>query len=104
MAHDVELPKALDITYGAAEYFCKCVSDLTEGRFQIQQFAAGEIVPGLQALDAVQNDTVEMAYTGALFYAGKDPTFALGASVPVHDEPASTARVVLSRRRQRALQ
>jgi TRAP-type mannitol/chloroaromatic compound transport system substrate-binding protein len=80
-------PKALDITYGAAEQFCKCVSDLTEGRFQIQQFAAGEIVPGLQALDAVQNDSVEMAYTGALFYAGKDPTFALGASVPFMMNP-----------------
>jgi len=79
--------RTLDITYGAAELFCKYVSDLTEGRFQIQQFAAGEIVPGLQALDAVQNDTVEMAYTGALFYAGKDPTFALGASVPFMMNP-----------------
>ena len=74
--------KSLDITYGAAELFCKYVSDLTEGRFQIQQFAAGELVPGLQALDAVQNATVEMAYTGALFYIGKDPTFALGAAAP----------------------
>jgi TRAP-type mannitol/chloroaromatic compound transport system substrate-binding protein len=79
--------KTLDITYGAAEQFCKYVSDLTEGRFQIQQFAAGEIVPGLQALDAVQNDTVEMAYTGALFYVGKDPAFALGASVPFMMNP-----------------
>jgi hypothetical protein len=30
--------RRLDITYGAAELFCKYVSDLTEGRFQIQQF------------------------------------------------------------------
>ena len=74
--------KNLDITYGAAEQFCRNVSDLTEGRFVIQQFAAGELVPGLQALDAVQNGTVEMAYTGTLFYVGKDPTFALGAAAP----------------------
>ena len=75
-------PKSLDVTYGAAEQFCRHVGELTEGRFTIQQFAAGEIVPGLQALDAVSNGTVEAAYTGMLFYVGKDPTFALTASVP----------------------
>ena len=75
-------PKSLDITYGAAEQFCKHVGELTEGRFTIQQFAAGEIVPGLQALDAVSSGTVEAAYTGTLFYVGKDPTFALAAAVP----------------------
>jgi TRAP-type mannitol/chloroaromatic compound transport system substrate-binding protein len=74
--------RTLDITYGATEQFCRYVSELTEGRFVIQQFAAGELVPGLQALDAVSNGTVEMAYTGTLFYDGKDPTFALGAAAP----------------------
>jgi TRAP-type mannitol/chloroaromatic compound transport system substrate-binding protein len=74
--------KTLDITYGAAEQFCRYVGELTEGRFIIEQFAAGELVPGLQALDAVSNGTVEMAYTAALFYVGKDPTFALGAAAP----------------------
>jgi TRAP-type mannitol/chloroaromatic compound transport system substrate-binding protein len=74
--------KTLDITYGAGDLFCRYVSELTEGKFQIQQFAAGELIPGLQALDAVQSGAVEMAYTGMLFYVGKDPTFALGAAVP----------------------
>ena len=80
-------PKSLDITYGAGETFCKYVSDLTEGKFTIQQFAAGEIVPGLQALDAVQGGNVDAAYTGLLFYVGKDPTFALGAAVPFMMNP-----------------
>src|SRR5882757_2131095 len=75
-------PNSLDITYGAPEQFCKQVGELTEGRFTIQQFAAGEIAPGLQAMDAASNGTVEVAYTGTLFYVGKDPTFALAASVP----------------------
>jgi TRAP-type mannitol/chloroaromatic compound transport system substrate-binding protein len=34
------------------------VAEATDNKFQIQSFAAGEIVPGLQALDAVQNGTV----------------------------------------------
>lgn len=80
-------PKTLDLTYGSAEKFCRYVSELTEGKFQIQQFAAGEIVPGLQALDAVQNATVEAAYTGLLFYVGKDPTFSLTSSAPFMMNP-----------------
>ena len=79
--------RTLDITYGAGERFARMVSDLTEGRFVIQQFSAGEIVPGLQALDAVQNGTVEAAYTGLLFYTGKDPTFSLMAAAPFMMNP-----------------
>ena len=80
-------PKSTDITYGAGEMFCRLVSELTEGRFVIQQFAAGELVPGLQALDAVQNGTVESANTGLLFYVGKDPAFALTSSAPFMMNP-----------------
>src|SRR5256885_13167500 len=50
-------PKSLDTIYGANETFAKFVSEATDGKFQIQVFAAGEIVPGLQTLDAVQNGT-----------------------------------------------
>lgn len=80
-------PKTLDLTYGSAEKFCRYVSELTEGKFKIDQFAAGEVVPGLQALDAVQNATVEAAYTGLLFYVGKDPTFSLTSSAPFMMNP-----------------
>jgi TRAP-type mannitol/chloroaromatic compound transport system substrate-binding protein len=75
-------PKSLDTIYGGAEVLAKTVSDLTDGRFQIQVFAAGEIVPGLQALDAVSNGTVEACHTVSYYYVGKDPTFAIAASVP----------------------
>jgi TRAP-type mannitol/chloroaromatic compound transport system substrate-binding protein len=75
-------PKSLDTLYGTAEVFAKAVSDATDGKFQIQCFAAGEIVPGLQAADAVQNGTVEMAHTASYYYVGKDPTFALFTSQP----------------------
>ena len=75
-------PKSLDTIYGAAETMAKMVSDLTDGKFQIQVFAAGEIVPGLQAMDAVSNNTVEMCHTVSYYYVGKDPTFAIPSSVP----------------------
>ena len=75
-------PKSLDTTYGGAEVFAKQVADLTDNKFQIQIFAASEIVPGLQAFDAASNGTVEMAHSVSYYYVGKDPTFAIAASVP----------------------
>src|SRR5919197_5496016 len=75
-------PKALDTLYGGCEYFCKRVADVTDNKFQIQPFAAGEIVPGLQVLDAVGNGTVEMGNTALYYYWGKDPAFTFGTSLP----------------------
>ena len=75
-------PKSLDTIYGAAETAAKVVSEVTGGKFQIQVFAAGEIVPGLQVADAVQNGTVECGHTAPYYYVGKDPTFAFGTAVP----------------------
>jgi TRAP-type mannitol/chloroaromatic compound transport system substrate-binding protein len=75
-------PKSLDIAYGACETVAKMVAEATDNQFQIQVFAAGEIVPGLQALDAVSNGTVEACHTAAYYYFGKDPTWALFCAVP----------------------
>lgn len=75
-------PKSLDTIYGASEYFVRQVAEMTDNKFQIQSFAAGELVPGLQALDAAANGTVEIAQTAMYYYVGKDPTFAIFTSVP----------------------
>jgi TRAP-type mannitol/chloroaromatic compound transport system substrate-binding protein len=75
-------PKSLDTLYGANEVFTKLVAEMTDNKFQIQPFAAGEIVPGLQVNDAATNGTIEMAQTANYYYFGKDPTFALACAVP----------------------
>ena len=75
-------PKSLDTIYGASEVISKRVAEATNNRFQIQLFASGEIVPGLQALDAVQNGTVQACHTAPYYYVGKDPTFAFGTAIP----------------------
>lgn len=75
-------PKSLDTLYGGCEYFAKRVGEITDNKFQIQTFAAGEIVPGLQVLDAVQNGTVEMGNTALYYYFGKNPAFTFGTALP----------------------
>src|SRR5215207_1140378 len=56
-------PKSLDTLYGAGVQIAKRVADATDNKFQLQVFAAGEIVSGLQVLDATQDGTVECGYT-----------------------------------------
>jgi TRAP-type mannitol/chloroaromatic compound transport system substrate-binding protein len=75
-------PKSLDSIYGGAETLAKAVAEATDNRFQIQVFAPGEIVGGLQALDAVSNGTIEMCHTASAYYVGKDASFAFGSVVP----------------------
>jgi TRAP-type mannitol/chloroaromatic compound transport system substrate-binding protein len=75
-------PKSLDTIYGASEVLVDRVAKLSENKFQIRLFAAGEIVPGLQAADAVQAGTVECCHTASYYYVGKDKSFAFGTSIP----------------------
>jgi len=75
-------PKSLDTLYGGCEYFTKKVAEITDNKFQIQPFAAGEIVPGLQVLDAVSNGTVEMGNTALYYYWGKNPAFTFATALP----------------------
>jgi TRAP-type mannitol/chloroaromatic compound transport system substrate-binding protein len=75
-------PKSLDTLWGSCVTISKYVAEATDGKFQIEIFAGGEIVPPLQALDAVTNGTVEACHTATYYYVGKDPTFALFCAVP----------------------
>jgi TRAP-type mannitol/chloroaromatic compound transport system substrate-binding protein len=75
-------PKHLDTIFGACERFTRRVAQLTGGKFTIRAYAGGEIVPGLQVMDAVQAGTVEMGHTPSYYYFGKDPAFAFDCAVP----------------------
>jgi TRAP-type mannitol/chloroaromatic compound transport system substrate-binding protein len=75
-------PRNLDVLYGTGERITQRVAALTDGKFQIRFFAAGEIVPGLQVLDAVQAGTIEGGHTPVYYYTGKDPSFAFFTALP----------------------
>lgn len=75
-------PKSLDTIYGGAEELSKRLKEATDGKFSIQVFAAGEIVPGLDAINAATDGTVESAHSVGYYNWGKDPAFACGADLP----------------------
>lgn len=75
-------PKSLDTIHGSAEIFAKALAEMSDQNFRVRVFAPGELVPGLNAADAVTNGSVEAAHTCSYYYWGKDPTFAFGTAVP----------------------
>jgi len=91
-------PKSLDTLYGGCEFFSQRVAEITDNRFQIQPFAGGELVPGLQVLDAVANGTVEIGNTALYYYWSKNPAFTFGTAA-VRAQHAAAYLVAVVRRR-----
>ncbi|MFM2357158.1 MAG: hypothetical protein RLZZ528_2894 [Pseudomonadota bacterium] len=75
-------PKSLDTIFGAAETMSKYISEATDGNLTLQVFPAGELVPGLEAANEVAAGNIEACHTASYYYWGKDPTYALGTTVP----------------------
>ena len=69
-------PRSLDTIFGAAEFMAERVKAMTGGNFDIRVYPGGELVPGLQVLDAVQNETVHAGQTCSYYYTGKNPALA----------------------------
>jgi TRAP-type mannitol/chloroaromatic compound transport system substrate-binding protein len=75
-------PKSLDTVYGGAVAIANTVKRLTDGKFTITPFGAGELVPPLAILDAVQDKTVECGHTAGFYYLGKEAALVFDTGVP----------------------
>ena len=75
-------PKSLDTLWGASTTIARITGEMSDGKFVLQPFGAGEIVPGLQVLDAVANATVECGHTYTGYYIGKNASFIFDGSLP----------------------
>ena len=75
-------PKSLDTLFGGAQKVCDRVAALTNGKFTITPYQAGEIVGGLEVLDVVQQGTVQCGHTASFYYKGKNSTLVFATTVP----------------------
>ena len=75
-------PTSLDTIFGGAQTVCDRVAQMTDGRFSITPYAAGEVVPATEVLDAVQGGTVQVGHTASYYYIGKNPALAFATSIP----------------------
>jgi TRAP-type mannitol/chloroaromatic compound transport system substrate-binding protein len=76
-------PRPLDILFGTAELLGKWVGEMTDGRFRIQVFPAGEIVPSLGAFEATQNGTIEASHVPNYWFFGRQAALAFETGVPM---------------------
>lgn len=58
------------------------IKTLSNGSIDIRFFEPGALVPGSQYFDAISNGSLDMAYTAAGYFTGKDIAFAMFTTVP----------------------
>ncbi|MHC4261243.1 MAG: TRAP transporter substrate-binding protein DctP [Planctomycetota bacterium] len=75
-------PETLDAMFGSAELLARRVEEMSGGNFEIRVYQAGEIVPALNVLDAVQSGSVQVGQTAGYYYIGKNPALAFDTCVP----------------------
>lgn len=75
-------PPSLDLLHGAGVRVAQRVEALTGGNFTIRVYAAGEIVPALQVMDAVMQGTVQCGVSPGYYYIGKNPALAFDTAIP----------------------
>ncbi|HEC18495.1 MAG TPA: TRAP transporter substrate-binding protein [Gammaproteobacteria bacterium] len=75
-------PPNFPIFQEGVERFARDVKTMSNGRLNIKVYAGGELVPPLQAFDAVSQGTVEMSHGAAYYWAGKIPAGQFFTAVP----------------------
>jgi len=65
-----------------ANRLAKRINDMSNGELTVTVYAAGELVPPFEVLDAVGAGSAEMGHTAPLFWQGKMPVSALFTAAP----------------------
>jgi len=66
----------------SANRLARRLGELTGGRIQVEVFAAGELVPAFEVLDAVARGTIQLGHSAPIYWRGKIPVAQLFGSVP----------------------
>jgi TRAP-type mannitol/chloroaromatic compound transport system substrate-binding protein len=80
-------PTTLDMLHGAAMRMAKIVEETSGGRFRIEVFPGGQLMPIFDCFDGVAKGTVEAMMGTTTYWATKDPAFAWFATVPFGMNP-----------------
>ncbi len=75
-------PPLLDTIFGAAEVMAERLAALTDGRFRVQVYPAGEMLPFDAVLSAVGKGTVEMGHAVSFYFTSANPALVFDACVP----------------------
>jgi TRAP-type mannitol/chloroaromatic compound transport system substrate-binding protein len=66
----------------SAQRLADRIGRMSGGRLEVELFAAGELVPAFEALDAVQRGVAEMSHSASFFWLGKSAALNYFGSIP----------------------
>ncbi len=75
-------PPALDQLQGSAQRLAKVVEETSGGRFRIEVFPGGQIMPPLDCFDAASRGTIEAYMAAGTYWAAKEPAIEWFNTVP----------------------
>jgi TRAP-type mannitol/chloroaromatic compound transport system substrate-binding protein len=82
---------ALDVVQGAAERLAKVVEETSGGRFRIEVFPGGQIMPALACFDATSQGTVEAFMAISYYWTTKEPAVEWFSTIPFGMNPEGMA-------------
>jgi TRAP-type mannitol/chloroaromatic compound transport system substrate-binding protein len=82
---------ALDVLQGGAERVGKLVDEMTGGRFQIEVFPGGQIMPPLACFDAASQGNIEAFMAVTQYWVAKEPGLEWFTTIPFGMDPAGMA-------------
>jgi TRAP-type mannitol/chloroaromatic compound transport system substrate-binding protein len=84
-------PPALDVMHGSALRLAKVVEETTGGRFRIEVFAGGQIMPDFACFDATSKGTIEAFMAAPSYWAEREPAIEWFQTVPFGMNPQGMA-------------
>ena len=84
-------PPALDMHQGAAERLAEVVEETSGGRFRIEVFPGGQIMPPFACFDAASQGTIEAFMANAYFWTAKEPALEWFMTIPFGMNPEGMA-------------
>ncbi len=82
---------ALDHLQGVAQRLAKVVEEMSGGRFRIEVFPGGQIMPPLECFEAASKGTIEAFMASAYYWTAKEPAFEWFTTVPFGMNPEGMA-------------
>lgn len=84
-------PSSLDVLHGGAQRVAKIVDDLSGGRFRIEVYPGGQIMPPFECFGAASRGTIEAFMAVSQYWVDKEPALEWFTTVPFGLDPAGMA-------------
>jgi TRAP-type mannitol/chloroaromatic compound transport system substrate-binding protein len=82
---------SLDVLQGAAQRLAKVVEETSGGRFRIEVFPGGQIMPPFECFDAASKGTIEAFMGPASYWMNKEPALEWFSTIPFGMNPEGMA-------------